>query len=113
MNPRPGVIVPHMLRRAGFTEITRTQLILPTFWRDPEDLPARIRNGRTGEICYMNMSEVGDRVSSLMLGFWEEIFGEWDDDVEDLGTRNKLRRKEAGQYKPYGSVVKVWARKKQ
>jgi hypothetical protein len=60
----------------------------------------------------MTMSEVGDRVSTLMHGFWEEIFGEWDDDVEDFAERNRIRRKEAEDTKPWSLIVKVGGRKK-
>jgi hypothetical protein len=109
--PNPATIIPSFLRTAGFSEITRTQLKLPIFWRNPDENQVPIRNGRTGEISYMTMSEIGDRVSTLMYGFWEEIYGEWDDDLEDFTERNKIRRKEAEEKKAWSSVAKVGARK--
>src|SRR5271169_962720 len=78
--PNPGRILPSILRTVGFTEITRTQLTLPTFWHDLEEHNVCIRNARTDEEAYMTMSEIGDRVSTFMYGLWEEIFGKWDDD---------------------------------
>jgi len=59
------------------------------------------------------MSEMGDRVSTLMYGFWEEMFGEWDDDLEDFGERNRLRRKEAEEIKAWSLITKIGARKRQ
>ena len=61
----------------------------------------------------MTMSEMGDRVSTLMYGFWEEKFGEWDDDLEDFGQRNRLRRKEAVEIKTWSLITKIGARKRQ
>jgi hypothetical protein len=71
-----------------------------------------IRNARTGEETFMTMSEVGDRVSTLMQGFWEELHGGWDDDVEDFAHRNRIRRKEAESTKTWSVVLKVGARKR-
>lgn len=111
MNPRPGSIIPHFLRKAQFVEITRTQLILPIFWHDPDENKASIRNARTGEITKMTMSEVGSRISTLMYGLWEEIYGQWDDDFEDFTQRNRIRRKEAETMKTKGLIVKIGCRK--
>ena len=61
----------------------------------------------------MTMSEMGDRVSTLMYRFWEERFGEWDDDLEDFGHRNRLRRKEAEEIKTWSLITKIGARKRQ
>jgi hypothetical protein len=47
-----------------------------------------------------------------MHGFWEEIFGEWDDNVENFAERNRIRRKEAEVTKPWSLIVKVGGRKK-
>jgi len=112
MSDVPGLILPHVLRSVGFSQITRVQVLLPTFWRDPKDSQICVRNGRTGEKSYMTMSEVGDRVSTLMLGFWEMMHGEWDDDVEDITTRNRIRRKEAETSRTYTRAAKIWARKR-
>ena len=112
MHPRPSTILPRALRRANFTEIRRCQLLLPTFWHKQEENKACIRNARTGDKTYMTMSELGNRVSTLMYGFWEEIFGEWDDDIEDFGQRNNIRRREAEKLKTMSLVVKFWGRKK-
>ena len=60
----------------------------------------------------MTMSEVGDRMSTLMYGFWEEMFGEWDDEVEGFAERNRVRRQEAEETKPWSLIVKVAGRKK-
>jgi hypothetical protein len=113
MYPNPGLIVPSILRSAGFSKITRTQLLVPTFWRDSDENTVCIRNARTGEKSYMTMSEMGDRVSTLMYGFWEEMFGEWDDDLEDFGERNRLRRKEAEDIRTWSLVTKIGARKRE
>lgn len=111
--PNPGTILPSILRKVGFTEITRTQLTLPTFWRDVnENNNVCIRNARTGEEAYMTMSEIGDRVSTLMYGFWEEIFCDWHHDVEDLTERNRIRRKEAENVRTWSLIAKIGARKK-
>jgi len=59
----------------------------------------------------MTMSEIGDRVSTLMYGFWEEMFGEWDDSVEDFTARNRRRRTEAQEIKAWGLICKIGARK--
>jgi hypothetical protein len=112
MNPRPSVIVPLSLREAHFTDITRTTLLLPTFWHEEEENKSCIRNAKTGEVTYMTMSEVSDRLTTLMYGYWEEIFGEWDDDMEDFGQRNKIRRKEAEEVKTRSIICKFWGRKK-
>jgi hypothetical protein len=109
--PRPSLELPRIMRAVGFKQITRCQMLFPIFWRDLTEPHIAIRNRKTGEICNVTMSEIGDRVSSLLLGFWEEKLGDWDDDVEDIGTRNKLRRKEMEQSKSYNYMVKVWARK--
>src|SRR5579859_7480242 len=96
MHPSPGSVLPSLLRTSGFTQICRTQLLLPTFWRDEtEQNKVCIPNVRTGEKTYMTMSEIGDRFATLMYGFWEEIFGEFNDDLEDFGERNRVRRREA------------------
>jgi hypothetical protein len=71
-----------------------------------------IRNAKTGEETYMTMSEIGDRVSTLMYGYWEEIFGEWDDDVEDFAERSRIRRKEAEETKTWSLIAKIGARKR-
>jgi len=113
MYPNPGLIAPSILRSAGFSDITRTQLLVPTFWCDSEQNTVCIRNARTGEESYITMSEIGDRVSTLMYGFWEEKFGEWDDDLEDFGQRNRLRRKEAVEIKTWSLITKIGARKRQ
>jgi hypothetical protein len=110
--PNPGSILPSILRKAGFREITRTQLIVPIFWRNSDENQVCIRNGKTGETYFMTMSEVGDRVSTLMYGFWEEMFGEWDDEVEGFVERNRVRRHEAEETKPWSLIVKVAGRKK-
>jgi len=110
--PRPGLLLPSLMRTVGFKNITRCQVLLPIFWRDSTETPITIREGRTGETSTMTISEMGDRMSTLFLGFWEEILGEWDEDIHDLLTRNRLRRKEAEKSKSYASVVKLWARKK-
>ena len=60
----------------------------------------------------MTMSEIGDRVSTLMYGYWEEIFGEWDDDVEDFAERSRIRRKEAEETKTWSLIAKIGARKR-
>lgn len=112
MYPNPGLIAPSILRSAGFSEIKRTQILVPTFWRDHNEDYVCIRNARTGEESYMTMSEMGDRVSTLMYGFWEEMFGEWDDDLEDFGERNRLRRNEAEEIKIWSLVTKIGARKR-
>jgi hypothetical protein len=112
MYSNPVSVIPSMLRIVGFTEITRTQLKLPTFWRDLEESAVCVRNARTGEDTNMTMSEIGDRVSTLMYGFWEEIFGEWDDALEDFTERNRIRRKEAEEMKTWSLVAKIGARKR-
>jgi len=113
LHPNPGLIAPSILRTAGFSGITRTQILVPTFWREPKEKAVCIRNARTGEESWMTMSEMGDRVSTLMYGFWEEMFGEWDDDLEDFGERNRLRRKEAEEIKAWSLITKIGARKRQ
>lgn len=108
----PGNAVPRILRTVGFKEITRAQLLLPSFWRNLEENPATVVNKRTGKKTFMTMSEIGDRVSTLMHGFWEEMHGGWDDDVEDFSERNKIRRKEAESTKTWSVMFKVGARKR-
>ena len=43
----------------------------------------------------MTTSEIGDRVSTLMHGFWEEMHGEWDDDVEEALIRKMMEESES------------------
>jgi len=110
--PNPGAKLPSILRSVGFVQIQRTQMTLPTFWRDENEDPVVIRNARTGEESYMTMSEIGDRVSTLMYGFWEELFGEWNDDLEDFTERNIIRRKEAEEMRCWSLISKIGARKR-
>jgi len=112
MYPNLAAKLPSILRSAGFVQIQRTQLTLPTFWRDEDETPVAIRNARTGEDTYMTMSEIGDRVSTLMYGFWEEMFGEWNDDLEDFTERNVIRRKEAEEMRCWSLISKIGARKR-
>jgi len=113
MYPNPGsTILPLLIRHAGFRSITRAQVLVPTFWRDTTEPKVCIRNKRNGEETFMTMSEIGDRVSTLMYGFWEEMFGEWDDSVEDFKVRNRKRRAEALDVKAWSLICKIGARKK-
>ena len=111
MYTNPGNDLPGLLRSAGFKQITRAQILLPSFWRNLEENQVCIRNASTGEKSFMTMSEIGDRVSTLMHGFWEEMHGEWDDDVEDFTQRNKIRRKEAEITKTWSVTIKLGAKK--
>lgn len=45
----PNLIVPSILRSAGFLEIKPVQILVPTSWRDPNEDGVCIRNARTGE----------------------------------------------------------------
>jgi len=111
MYTNPGNALPGLLRSVGFKQITRAQILLPGFWRNLEENQVCIRNASTGEKSFMTMSEIGDRVSTLMHGFWEEMHGEWDDDVEDFTQRNKIRRKEAEMTKTWSVTIKLGAKK--
>jgi SAM-dependent methyltransferase len=112
MYPHPAAVVPTILHRTGFHAITRTHLSLPIFWRDSRENRTRIRNARTGEDVYMTMSEIGDRVSTLMYGFWEEIYGEFNDDLEDFGERNRVRKSEAEEFRTMCVISKIGGRKR-
>jgi hypothetical protein len=111
MYTNAAAVVPTLLRKTGFTQIIRTQLSLPIFWSDSTENRTMIQNSRTGETVYMTMSELGDRVSTLMYGFWE-TFGGFDDDVEDFAERNRMRRKEAEELKTLCVISKIGGRKR-
>jgi hypothetical protein len=112
MYPHPASVVPTILHRTGFHAITRTHLSLPIFWRDARENRTCIRNARTGEDVYMTMTELGDRVSTLMYGFWEEMYGEFNDDLEDFAERNRVRKREAEEFRTMCVISKIGGRKR-
>jgi hypothetical protein len=112
MYPHPAAVVPTLLHRTGFHAIACTHLSLPIFWRDTGENRTCIRNPRTGEDVYMTMSELGDRVSTLMYGFWEEMYGGFNDDLENFGERNRARKREAEEFKTMCVISKIGGRKR-